>query len=136
MKTESNQLSLRQKVDLREITTDPVLFARQLLGTALWERQVEILRSIQKYTRTAVKACHAAGKTYALSLAILWWLARYEDGIALITSPTQRQVRDAALVRNSSRDRECENTLPGAENDGTEVARQQQFCARFLNRSG
>jgi phage terminase large subunit len=93
MKTESNQLSLRQKVDLREITTDPVLFARQLLGTALWERQVEILRSIQKYTRTAVKACHAAGKTYALSLAILWWLARYEDGIALITSPTQRQVR-------------------------------------------
>jgi phage terminase large subunit len=89
----NNQLSPQQIAYIRRIAIDPVLFATQVLGTTLWEGQVEILRSIEKYPRTAVKACHAAGKTYALAIATLWWLARFEDGIVLITSPTQRQVR-------------------------------------------
>jgi phage terminase large subunit len=52
-----------------------------------------LLRSIQNCRRTAVKACHGAGKTYSLSLAALWWLAWYPHGIVLTTSPTFRQVR-------------------------------------------
>jgi phage terminase large subunit len=93
MMKKNSQFSPQQIAYIRRIATDPVLFAIQVLGTMLWEGQVEILRSIAWYTRTAVKACHAAGKTYALAVATLWWLARYEDGIVLITSPTQRQVR-------------------------------------------
>ena len=33
------------------------------------------------------------GKTYALAVAALWWLARYPDGIVLTTSSTFRQVK-------------------------------------------
>ena len=40
-----------------------------------------------------MKACHGVGKTFTLAIATLWWLARYPEGIVLITSPTQRQVR-------------------------------------------
>jgi phage terminase large subunit len=53
---------------------------------------VEILR-IQQRRRTAVKACHGVGKTFTLAAAILWWLARYKEGIVLTTSATQRQIR-------------------------------------------
>jgi hypothetical protein len=64
-----------------------------MLGAVLWEREAEILRSIQTNRRTAIKACHGAGKTYSMALAVLWWLARYPQGIVLTTSPTLRQVR-------------------------------------------
>jgi phage terminase large subunit len=72
---------------------DPVLFARRFLGVRLWGRQAEILRSIKDHRKTAVKACHGVGKTFVLAVAVLWWLARYRDGIVLTTSSTFRQVK-------------------------------------------
>src|SRR5262249_12965327 len=42
--------------------------------------------------RTAVKACHASGKTFSAAIAVLWWLARYREGIVLTLAPTLRQV--------------------------------------------
>jgi hypothetical protein len=87
------QLNTKQLEHLQKIVSDPVLFATHVLGVILWKRQLEILRSIQTRRRTAVKACHAAGKTFALGIAILWWLTRYSYGIVLTTSPTQRQVK-------------------------------------------
>ena len=92
MKTKQ-ELSTEQKTLARRIVSDPVLFATHVLGAQLWERQVEILRSIQKCRRTAIRSCHGVGKTYALAVAALWWLARYPDGIVLSTSSTFRQVK-------------------------------------------
>ena len=63
------------------------------MGVELWEREIEILRSIKQHRRTAIKACHASGKTFTLTVATLWWVARYSNGIVLTTSPTQRQVK-------------------------------------------
>jgi hypothetical protein len=94
MKTKSNgELSAEQKALVRRWVRDPVRFAERILGVELWERQVEILESIRTRRRTAVKACHSAGKTFVLAVAALWWLARHREGIVLTTSPTQRQVR-------------------------------------------
>src|SRR5580658_9898054 len=94
MKTKnSHELSAEQKEFVRNIVSDPVLFATHILGVSLWEREAEILQSIRTSRRTAVKACHGVGKTFTLALAALWWLARYPEGIVLTTSPTQRQVR-------------------------------------------
>jgi hypothetical protein len=59
----------------------------------LWDREVELLRSIKNHRRTAIKACHASGKTFTLAVAALWWVTRHREGIVLTTSPTQRQVR-------------------------------------------
>jgi phage terminase large subunit len=89
----NDKLTPQQIEYLRNIVLDPVLFATQVLGAELWERQIEILRSIQRNRRTAIKACHGVGKTFILAVAALWWLARYPEGIVLTTSPTQRQVK-------------------------------------------
>jgi phage terminase large subunit len=93
MKTEKHELSSQQKRLGRSVVGDPVLFANRVLGVELWERQIEIVRSIQNCRRTAIKSCHGAGKTYALTIAGLWWVARYHDGIVLTTSSTFRQVK-------------------------------------------
>ena len=81
-----------QTARLHEIISDPVLFATNILDTQLWQREIDILRSIQIHTRTAIKACHSIGKTFTLALAALWWLVRWADGIVLTTAPTFRQV--------------------------------------------
>jgi hypothetical protein len=94
MKEQNDQeLSAEQKLFIKKVMLDPVLFATHVLGVDLWPREMEILRSLKKYRRTAVKACHGVGKTFTLAVAALWWLARYPEGIVLTTSPTQRQVR-------------------------------------------
>jgi phage terminase large subunit len=94
MSRKNNQeLSAEQKTFVRKVVRDPVLFANYILGVSLWEREAEILQSIRKHRKTAVKACHSVGKTFTLAVAALWWLARYREGIVLTTSPTQRQVR-------------------------------------------
>jgi phage terminase large subunit len=93
MKTENHELTDQQKTYARKLISDPVLFASSVLAAELWERQIEILRSIQICRRTAIRSCHGVGKTYALAVAALWWLACYDDGIVLTTSSTFRQVR-------------------------------------------
>jgi hypothetical protein len=92
MKTKKSRVTLEQEESARNVIKDPVLFATQILGANLWQREVEILRSIQHHRRTAIKACHGVGKTFTLAHAALWWLARYEDGIVLTTAPTLRPV--------------------------------------------
>jgi phage terminase large subunit len=77
---------------VRKAIVDPVLFARRILGVELWEQQIEILHSIRHNRKTAIKACNAAGKTFTLAVAALWWLARYKDGVVITTSATYRQV--------------------------------------------
>ena len=92
MKTESS-LSKKQIDHARRVIADPVLFASHVLGVEVWGKEAEILQSIKNNRRTAVKACHGVGKTFAQAIAVLWWLARYPEGIVLTTSATQRQVR-------------------------------------------
>jgi phage terminase large subunit len=93
MKTNNNGLKPEHKAYLQKVLRDPVRFASQMIGATLWEREIEILQSIKRNRRTAIKAAHGVGKTYTLALAALWWLARYEQGIVLTTSPTFRQVK-------------------------------------------
>src|ERR1700720_2975493 len=93
MKTNNDQLTLKQKAFGKKVASDPVLFANQVLGVTLWELEAAILQSIKTHRRTAIKACHGVGKTFTLALVVLWWLARYREGIVLTTSPTLRQVK-------------------------------------------
>jgi len=72
---------------------DPVQFARCILKLSLTAKQKEILRSVAKNPRTAVKACHASGKTFIAAVLVLWFLVRYPDAIVVTTAPTWMQVR-------------------------------------------
>src|SRR5512143_3127190 len=78
--------------DLRAVIADPVRFARGLLRCDLWPVQAQILRAVAASSRTAVKACHASGKTFVAAVAVLWWVTRFPDGIVVTTAPTWVQV--------------------------------------------
>jgi phage terminase large subunit len=71
----------------------PVRFSQFLLGHNPWDIQRDILESVYVNKRTAVKACHASGKTFIAADAVLWWPLRYPDGIVITTAPTWTQVR-------------------------------------------
>jgi len=71
---------------------DPAQFARKILGQQLWSKQEEILASVARWPRTAVKACHASGKTFTAAALALWWITHRKNGIAVTTAPTWTQV--------------------------------------------
>jgi phage terminase large subunit len=71
---------------------DPVLFARKVLGADLWKTQRDILAAVAQHSRVAAKSCHSSGKTYAIAIAVLWWLTAHRDGIVVTTAPTWLQV--------------------------------------------
>ncbi len=72
---------------------DPVDFQRVYLKRRLWDKQKEILRSIDVNRSTSVKGCHASGKTYTASGIVPWWLQRYDPCLVINTAPTLRQVK-------------------------------------------
>lgn len=78
--------------ELRRIFEDPVQFAQRILCDQIWPKQLEILRSVAHHARTAVKACHASGKTFTAAEVVLWWITLFADGIAITTAPTWTQV--------------------------------------------
>jgi len=82
----------RSKSSLDSLLSDPALFARIVLGADLWKTQREILTAVGQHSRVAVKACHASGKSYAIAIAVLWWLTAHRDGIVVTTAPTWLQV--------------------------------------------
>ncbi len=71
---------------------DPVEFSRLAFGHDHWGVQAEILQSVARNRRTAVKACHSSGKTFCAADAVLWWITANPDGIAVTTAPTWTQV--------------------------------------------
>ena len=77
---------------IREILTDPALYAQHILRHDVWWTPANVLRSVAKHPRTIVKACHASSKTFTAAEAVLWWITRFKDGIAITTAPTWTQV--------------------------------------------
>ena len=76
----------------RNVIKDPSLFVRLMLGHTIWAKQDEILQSVAQFSKTAVKACHASGKTFIAAAAVLWWITTQERAIAVTTAPTWTQV--------------------------------------------
>jgi phage terminase large subunit len=74
------------------VVMDPVAFSTCVLRHDPWDIAEQILRSVAQNPRTAVKACHASGKTFTAAEAVVWWVTRYPDGIVVTTAPTWTQV--------------------------------------------
>lgn len=79
----------------RDYRVDPVLWARDRLGTVLWERQRAIVASVRDNPRTAVPSCHSTGKSHVAATVVCWWLDvhRPGDAFVLTTAPTGAQVK-------------------------------------------
>lgn len=72
--------------------SDPSLWVREVLGHRLWQKQMEILESVRDNKVTAVKSCHAAGKSFIAGDTALWFLYNHPHSIVITTAPTDRQV--------------------------------------------
>jgi phage terminase large subunit len=96
-----------KKAKLLQVIEDPAEFAQVMLNHRLWSKQREIMQSVARHPRTAVKACHASGKTFTAADAVLWWITHQEKAIALTTAPTRTQVEDVLW-------REIRNAVSGA----------------------
>jgi phage terminase large subunit len=93
----------RREQELLRILEDPTRFAQCILRHRVWSKQLEILQSVARHARTAVKACHASGKTFTAAEVVLWWITLFLDGIAITTAPTWTQVERVlwAEIRNA-----------------------------------
>ena len=97
-------LKRRREQEILRILEDPIRFAQCILRHTVWSKQLEILQSAARHTRTAVKACHASGKTFTAAEVVLWWITLFLDGIAITTAPTWTQVERVlwAEIRNAA----------------------------------
>ena len=71
---------------------DPAYWVREVLGQEPWEKQIAILESVRDHKKTAVKSCHAAGKSHVAASVALWFLYNHPRSIVITTAPTDRQV--------------------------------------------
>ena len=102
---------------------DPVHFQTSWLNRKLWAKQREIARSVQANPLTAVKGCHASGKTFLAAGLPLHHLVKHKTGKVFTTAPTLRQVKafwsEVSLARRDGRIRAL---LPECTTTGLTVA--------------
>lgn len=73
---------------------DPVAWAQDVLKVTLWSKQKEVLMSLVKHKKTAVKSCHATGKTFLSAIAVCWWISTRTEPKVRSTAPTSYQVHE------------------------------------------
>ncbi len=92
---------------------DPGLWVREVLGHTPWEKQILILESIRDHKVTAVKSCHAAGKSFVAADASLWFLYNHPRSIVITTAPTDRQVSGILWKEIRTSHQRAKTPLPG-----------------------
>jgi phage terminase large subunit len=73
---------------------DPVRFAREVLGIRCWRLQAEILRLAAKSNRVSVKSGHKVGKSKAVAVLALWWVATRSEARVVLLAPSYRQISE------------------------------------------
>lgn len=77
---------------MRAMSGDPNLFIEHVLGSRLWDMQRAITLSVWRKKRTAVKSCHASGKSFVSAQVVLAYLMLRPGARVVTTAPTFRQV--------------------------------------------
>lgn len=72
--------------------SDPVGFARDVLGVELCLPQAKIARAVEKYPRVACASGHRIGKSTIAACIALWFYCSFEDARVILTSVTDKQV--------------------------------------------
>src|ERR1700690_1692593 len=104
--------------------SDPVGFQTAILHRRLWHKQKQIARAAAYKRSTAVKGCHASGKTFTVSGCVLRHLAVYPRGKVLHIAPTLRQVKLMWDEVETAR-RNCELAFPECSTTGLRVTEER-----------
>jgi hypothetical protein len=77
--------------------TDPVLWAKDILGVDLWWKQQEIAHAIATGPKksVAVRAGHGVGKSFLSAVLVCWWIDVHPLGSSFVatTAPSAAQVK-------------------------------------------
>lgn len=96
-----------KEIALGRAVQDPVDFQNAILQRTLWGRQQDIAKAAAFTRVTAVKGCHASGKTFAAAGTVLHHLRNHQQGKAITVAPTLRQVKlmwqEIEMARQRSR---------------------------------
>ena len=79
---------------VKRIRDDPEYFITDWLGSTPWQKQTEIIVAVKNNKEVAVASCHAAGKSWASAMAVLWFSYSHILSRVVTTAPTFDQVRD------------------------------------------
>jgi len=60
----------------------------------LWDKQIELLKSVAMNQETWIKSGQSVSKTFTLALLPLWWLSCFSPALCLTTAPTWPQVEN------------------------------------------
>lgn len=78
---------------LKGLQTNPELFLTEVLGVQRLETYHKtILKDVAQYSRVAIAACHAVGKTWLMARVALWFLFNHKGAKVITTAPTNLQV--------------------------------------------
>jgi hypothetical protein len=88
---------LRADARKAKYLTDPVLWAKDILGVDLWWKQEEIAFAVARGTKKsiAVRAGHGVGKSFLSAVLCAWWIDVHPLGSAFVatTAPSAAQVK-------------------------------------------
>lgn len=84
----------QQKIDLSLYKDKPIEFAKEILQVNyLTTEQEKILLSIRDNSITNIQAGHGVGKSFCLSIAVVWYVFSV-NGLCFTTAPSLQQVKD------------------------------------------
>jgi phage terminase large subunit len=104
----------KQGPPLTRYQSDPVAFAREVLGIEPWERQQQIMQAVARERRVTVRSCHHSGKTFAAGALAQWWVRCFDPSLVVTTAPTMRQVKELLWYEIAAHQRRSQ--LPGQLN--------------------
>lgn len=65
-----------------------------MLGIRVWSRQAEILRAAAAHDRVSVRSGHKVGKSKAVAILALWWIATRAEARVVLLAPSYRQISE------------------------------------------
>lgn len=87
----------RTTEELEAYADDPVGFGRDVLKCSRFAaKQIEQMLAVRDHALVAVQSCNMFGKDHAAAHLALWW-AYCRRGLVLITSASERQVKEVSM---------------------------------------
>lgn len=82
------------KTITRTYQKHPEIFCADVLGTELWQKQIEIAHSVRDNKFTVVRSGHGVGKTFVSANIAIWFLTVFTPSKVITTAPTWNQVKN------------------------------------------
>lgn len=91
------QVLLKGTNPYKKYINDIPLYAKEVLGISLWEKQAEVARAVVKERRVLVKSANGVGKTLLLAVIADWVYRCFDPSETIITGPRAELLDDTTF---------------------------------------